>query len=99
MAEYGSSNGGWVHDVAFNTDGTSVAWVSHNSSVGYAQAGGSSFSTLTSYLPFSGCHWTSPNTLVAVGFDCKVKKDFVTDLILAFHFPTWRKRLHIRRHL
>jgi len=71
LAEYGSSNGGWVHDVAFNTDGTSVAWVSHNSSVGYAQAGGSSFSTLTSYLPFSGCHWTSPNTLVAVGFDCK----------------------------
>jgi len=71
LAEYGSANGGWVHDVEFNHDGTAVAWVSHNSSVGYARAGAEPTSTLTSFLPFSACQWTSANTLVAVGFDCK----------------------------
>lgn len=71
LAEYGSSNGGWVHDVRFNPDGTAVAWVSHNSSVGYAKAGGQAQSTLTSHLPFTGCQWASDGVLVAVGFDCK----------------------------
>ena len=87
LAEYGSTNGGWVHDVDFNHDGTAIAWVSHNSSVGYARAGGEQCSTLTSFLPFSACQWTSANTLVAVGFDCKV-----TDLNQLIKYVTYKNQ-------
>ena len=39
LAEYYSTNAGWVHDVNFSPDGTMLGWVAHNSSVGYACAG------------------------------------------------------------
>lgn len=36
MKEYGQGLGGWVHGVEFNTNGEKLAFVSHDSSVGFA---------------------------------------------------------------
>uniref|UniRef100_A0A8C4QLE0 Actin-related protein 2/3 complex subunit n=1 Tax=Eptatretus burgeri TaxID=7764 RepID=A0A8C4QLE0_EPTBU len=33
LAEFGSCNGGWVHDVSFSASGNQVAWVGHDSTV------------------------------------------------------------------
>ena len=36
MKEYGQGLGGWVHGVEFNSNGEKLAFVSHDSSVGFA---------------------------------------------------------------
>ena len=40
MAEFTNSllGGGWVHSVAFSSDGARLAWVSHDSSISVADA-------------------------------------------------------------
>ena len=40
MAEFTNSllGGGWVHSVAFSSDGTRLAWVSHDGSISVADA-------------------------------------------------------------
>jgi len=71
LAEYGSPSGGWIHGVGFNNDGTQLAWVSHNSCIGFAIGGEPEAKIArTRFRPFTSCYWTSPSSLVAVGFDC-----------------------------
>ena len=64
MAEFPS--GGWVHGVSFSPDGNRVAWVSHDSSIAVATAGGTQVASLnTSGLPLLKCLWLSPLKVVA----------------------------------
>jgi len=71
MAEFGEGVGGWVHGVAFDATGDKLAWVGHDSSVSFASAGDEKgVVNRTKFLPFTDCAWISPNSVVAVGFDC-----------------------------
>lgn len=67
-----SNSGAWVHDVAFSSDGTKLAWVSHDSSISVVDSTQSvTVVTLkTRYLPFLSCVWVSEGSLVAAGHDC-----------------------------
>jgi len=71
MGEYGQSTGGWVHGVAFTSEGDKLAWVSHDSSLAYVTGDMEKASVIrTKFLPFADCCWISSTNLVAVGFDC-----------------------------
>lgn len=71
MKEYGHGLGGWVHGVSFNSNGEKLAFVSHDSSVGFATGEMEEATvTRTQFLPFTDCAWVSDNAVVAVGFDC-----------------------------
>ena len=63
---------GWVHDVAFNADGTMLAWVSHSSSISIMNA--TNNQEVCHYkmneLPLLSCLWIAPDTIVAAGHGC-----------------------------
>jgi len=73
MAEFSNSSqgGGWVHSVAFNADGSKVAWVAHDSSISVANAAAADGTRVaklrTNMLPFVSVVWVSPSMLVAAG--------------------------------
>ncbi|XP_018494691.1 actin-related protein 2/3 complex subunit 1A [Galendromus occidentalis] len=83
MAEFPS--GGWVHGVSFSPDGNRVAWVSHDSSIAVASAGGDKVASLSlSGLPLLKCLWLSPLKVVAAGYDCCPLLFEVNDNALTF---------------
>lgn len=63
---------GWVHDVAFNLDGTMLAWVSHSSTVSVMNALNNQ--EVCHYkmteLPMLSCLWIAPDTIMAAGHGC-----------------------------
>lgn len=71
-----SSNGGWIHDVAFSKNGDILAFVSHDSSLTIVYPGGqdlpprSILSVSTSLLPFTSVLFKNDNTIIAAGHDC-----------------------------
>lgn len=74
MAEFSNSptGGGWVHAVSFNSEGTRVAWVGHDSSIAVADApsGMVMMKLKTSMLPLLTLTWIAPNKLLGAGHDC-----------------------------
>jgi actin related protein 2/3 complex subunit 1A/1B len=74
--DFVSSNGGWVHDVAFSADGNILAFVSHDSSLTIVYPGGadappkSILSVSTSLLPFTSVIFKNDHTIIAAGHDC-----------------------------
>jgi len=74
MAEFSNSptGGGWIHAVAFNEEGTRLAWVGHDSSIAIADApsGMVMMKLKTNLLPFLSLIWIGPNKLLAAGHDC-----------------------------
>eukprot|EP00088_Acartia_fossae_P014439 TRINITY_DN1772_c0_g1_i2.p1 TRINITY_DN1772_c0_g1~~TRINITY_DN1772_c0_g1_i2.p1 ORF type:complete len:379 (+),score=104.26 TRINITY_DN1772_c0_g1_i2:191-1327(+) len=74
MAEFSNSptGGGWIHAVAFNEEGTRLAWVGHDSSIAVADApsGMVMMKLKTNLLPFLSLLWIGPNRLLAAGHDC-----------------------------
>lgn len=71
MAEYSNGGSGWIRDVAFNRDGSLMAWVSHDSSVSVANGANQSLAVMRfALLPMLTCCWLSDNVLVAAGHDC-----------------------------
>lgn len=74
MAEFSNSptGGGWIHAVAFNEDGTRLAWVGHDSSIAIADApnGMVMMKLKTNLLPFLSLIWIGQNKLLAAGHDC-----------------------------
>jgi len=67
-------DGGWIHGVSFNEDGTSLALVSHDSSftvIEGADGGSHKKSTITTKnLPMRSLVWVSTSCVVAAGHDC-----------------------------
>lgn len=65
LFQSGAGNGGWVHDIKFNNDGSILAWVGHNSTISIANAndnsggdGGPVVRTLYhESLPFTSLVW------------------------------------------
>ncbi|PAA64371.1 hypothetical protein BOX15_Mlig032797g1, partial [Macrostomum lignano] len=71
MAEYTNGGSGWIRDVAFNGDGSLMAWVSHDSSVSVANGSTQTLAVLRfAMLPMLTCCWLSDTALVAAGHDC-----------------------------
>ncbi|CEP21876.1 unnamed protein product [Cyberlindnera jadinii] len=74
--DFVSSNGGWIHDVAFSPAGDVLAFVSHDSTVTVVYPGGanqpprSALSVSTSYLPFTSCIFANESTVIAAGHSC-----------------------------
>lgn len=70
VAEFGSSSSGWVHDVQFSADGTSLAWVSHDSTISVVKGGTNAPTVVrTSTLPYRALLWLTPKSIVAGGHD------------------------------
>ena len=70
-AEYTHGPCGWVHDVAFSPEGDRLAWVGHGSSVSVATPASNQVVTVkTALLPRASLIWLTPQSLVAVGYDC-----------------------------
>uniref|UniRef100_A0A1A9UYR4 Actin-related protein 2/3 complex subunit n=1 Tax=Glossina austeni TaxID=7395 RepID=A0A1A9UYR4_GLOAU len=75
MAEFknsANSNGGWINNVSFSSDGNKICWVGHDSCINVADAtnGNNVLRYKTEYLPFLACEWISPNTVVVAGHSC-----------------------------
>jgi len=63
---------GWIHDVAFNGDGTMLAWVSHSSTLSVMNGLNNQevFHYKMSELPLLSCLWIAPDTVMAAGHGC-----------------------------
>lgn len=71
MGEY--NVGGWVHQVSFSPSGCRLAWVSHDSTVGFVDANSDDPSAkilYTTHLPFTTVKWITENSAVVAGHDC-----------------------------
>lgn len=69
-----SSNGGWVHDVAFSPSGDVLAFVAHDSTLTIVYPNGgegiaprSILSVSTSHLPFTSLFFVDETTVIAAG--------------------------------
>jgi len=74
LAEF-DSNSAWVHGVAFNPSGTSLAYVSHDSSVTFVDTSSPDENRKIeivkgNHLPFRSLLFIDDNKLVAAGYDC-----------------------------
>jgi actin related protein 2/3 complex subunit 1A/1B len=63
----------WLHDIAFSPSGFQLAWVTHDSVVGFLDCATENHriqNLRTSGLPFQTVIWAGENTLIAAGHDC-----------------------------
>jgi len=74
MIEFSNSptGGGWIHGVSFNSTGTRLAWVGHDSSIAVADApsGMVMMKLKTNFLPFLTLTWIGLDRILAAGHDC-----------------------------
>jgi len=74
MHQFEQPDGGWVHGVAFNENGTSLALVSHDASftcIEGVEGGSHTTTTITTrHLPMRSLVWVSDKCVVAAGHDC-----------------------------
>lgn len=73
IAEYAAANHGWIHSCVFSSDGLSLAFVGHDSTV-YAVNTRKSVKDVitlrTPFLPLLTVRFVSNDTLLAAGHDC-----------------------------
>lgn len=70
--EYSSPAGGWVHTIGFSPSGDILAFASHDSSISIVYPGGPTvYNIRMPSLPFVSLTWTSEDTVVAAGHDCR----------------------------
>ncbi|KAH9483943.1 Actin-related protein 2/3 complex subunit 1 [Psilocybe cubensis] len=70
--EYTSPAGGWVHAVGFSPSGDVLAFASHDSSINIVYPGGPVIHNIRMpSLPLVSLVWTSEDTIVAAGHDCR----------------------------
>jgi len=70
--EYASPAGGWVHAVGFSPSGDILAFSSHDSSVSIVYPGSQTVHNIRMpALPLVTLSWTSENSIVAAGHDCR----------------------------
>lgn len=71
-AEYSSPSGGWVHAVGFSPSGDALAFASHDSTISVAYPSGPTiYNIRLPSLPLVTLTWTSENSIVAAGHDCR----------------------------
>lgn len=76
--DFTNETGAWVHDVKFNPDGNSLAYVSHDSSIGIVYPQGEGMPPLnminlkTNYLPFKALLYLTESKLVVSGHNCNL---------------------------
>ncbi|KAL1129303.1 hypothetical protein AAG570_013832, partial [Ranatra chinensis] len=76
LAEFSNSphGGGWIHSVAFSSDGNRICWVSHDCSiclVDFSKGPSANVYKLrTQHLPFISCIWVANNAIVTSGHGC-----------------------------
>lgn len=76
--DYITETGGWIQDVAFSPSGDSLAFVSHDSSIGiiYPEGEGAAprsiINVKTNYLPFTSLLFVTENKLVVGGHNCNL---------------------------
>lgn len=69
--EFGSNYAGWVHATAFSPSGNTVAWVSHDSTLGVASPAQNYIASIkTPILPLTCLLFLSETQIVAAGYDC-----------------------------
>ncbi|KAF8911036.1 actin-related protein ARPC3 [Gymnopilus junonius] len=70
--EYSSPAGGWVHTVGFSPSGDVLAFASHDSSISIVYPNGPVIHNIRMpSLPIVSLSWTSEDTIVAAGHDCR----------------------------
>lgn len=69
--EYSSPAGGWIHAVGFSPSGDVLAFASHDSSITIVYPNGPTHTVRLPSLPLVALSWTSEETIVAAGHDCK----------------------------
>jgi len=70
--EYTSPSGGWVHAIGFSPSGDVLAFASHDSTISIVYPGGPAvYSIRMSSLPLVSLTWTSEDTVIAAGHDCR----------------------------
>ncbi|KAJ3548754.1 hypothetical protein NMY22_g1139 [Coprinellus aureogranulatus] len=70
--EYSSPSGGWVHAVGFSPSGDVLAFSSHDSTINIVYPSGPAvYSVRLPSLPLVSLTWTSENSIVAAGHDCR----------------------------
>ncbi|RLV91024.1 Actin-related protein 2/3 complex subunit 1 [Spathaspora sp. JA1] len=68
----------WIHDVRFSPSGDSLAYVSHDSSIGVVYPAGEGLepravlNIKTNYLPFRSLAWITESKIVVGGFNCNL---------------------------
>jgi len=72
VASFKNLKMGWVHDVAFNQDGTMLAWVAHSATLSVMNSKNKQeiFHKKMSELPLLSCLWIAPDTILAAGHGC-----------------------------
>lgn len=73
IAEYSAANHGWVHSCAFNSAGTSLAFVGHDSCIYMVNGLVNNRDVLclrTPFLPFLSFKWITDTMGIAAGHDC-----------------------------
>jgi len=70
--EYASPAGGWVHAVGFSPSGDVLAFASHDSSINIVYPNGPViYNIRMPTLPLVSLTWTSEDTIIAAGHDCR----------------------------
>ncbi|XP_063961339.1 actin-related protein 2/3 complex subunit 1A-like [Lytechinus pictus] len=76
-----SFRGGWIHSVSFDSSGTRLAWVGHDSTlnVGCGGEDANAVNFFLNSLPCLTLQWVGPSTIVAGGHDCELMRFRVDD--------------------
>lgn len=70
--EYSSPAGGWVHAIGFSPSGDVLAFASHDSSINIVYPNGPViYNIRMPTLPLVSLTWTSEDTIIAAGHDCR----------------------------
>ncbi|EGW34053.1 uncharacterized protein SPAPADRAFT_59474 [Spathaspora passalidarum NRRL Y-27907] len=76
--DYTNETRAWIHYVRFSPSGDSLAYVSHDSSIGVVYPAGEGLepravlNIKTNYLPFKSLAWITENKIVVGGFNCNL---------------------------
>ena len=76
--DYTNETNAWIHGVKFSPDGNALAYVSHDSSVGFVYPQGEGlppraiFNVKTDNLPFKSVVWLNDQQVCAGGFTCNL---------------------------
>lgn len=96
VGDFTNETGAWIHDVDFSDDGNSLAYVSHDSSIGIVYPEGEGLApraiinVKTNYLPFKSLVYLNNNTIVAGGHNCNL-------IVFQGNENGWKEAYHVEK--